>query len=168
MNKAKTITFSAIMTALGIVFGILEANFLNFNVLPGSKIGISNIVCLVVLYLFDFKTALAVNVSRTVFTGLLYSGLSSLLYSLPAAIISVFSMYIIKTICTDKVSCIGVSVAGAFFHNLCQVVVAMMISGSFNMIYYFSYLSFASVITGLFTGAIASAVINRIKKDLIR
>lgn len=164
MNKTKNLTFAAILTALGIVLGILEATFLNFNVIPGAKVGISNIVCLVVLYLSGFKTALLVNGFRTVFVGLIYSGPASVVYSLSAAIISVCVMHVLKTLLGEKVSCIGVSVAGAFFHNLTQVVVAMIISGSFNMIYYFSYLSFTSIVTGVFTGVIAYVVVKRIKR----
>lgn len=164
MTRTKNLTLVSILTALGIVLGIVEAAFLNFNVLPGSKIGISNIVCLVALYLFGYKTTLFVNTSRAIFIGFMYSGPSSVIYSFFAAVVSVSVMHIIKTFLKDKVSCVGVSVAGAFFHNLTQVVVAIIISGSFNMIYYFSYLSFVSIVTGVFTGVIAYIVVKRIKR----
>ncbi|MBE7047212.1 MAG: Gx transporter family protein [Ruminococcaceae bacterium] len=164
MKRTKNLTLTAILTALGIVLGITEAAFLNFNVLPGAKVGISNIVCLVVLYLFGYKSALFVNASRAIFVGFMYSGPSSVIYSLPAAIVSVSVMYVIKSSLKEKVSFVGVSVAGAFFHNLTQVVVAMVISGSINMIYYFSYLAFVSIMTGVFTGAIAYIVVKRIKR----
>ena len=167
MKKINKLTLCSLLTALGIVLGMLEAAFLSFNVLPGAKVGISNIVCLVALYLFGYRIALMINVSRAVFVGLFYSGPSSIAYSLSAAIVSVVVMSIIRKFLKNKVSCIGVSVAGAFFHNLTQILVAIVISGSFNMIYYFSYLSFMSVLTGVFTGCIAYVVINRIKKDMI-
>ena len=167
MSKTKRLTLTTVMIALGTVIGILEANFLNFNVIPGSKIGLSNIVCLITLYLFDFKTALCVNSARAIFVGLMYSGPSSLIYSFTASVVSVVVMSVAKNTFKDNISAIGVSVAGAFFHNLTQVLVAMIISGSVNMIYYFSYLAFVSVVTGIFTGAVTSGIINRIKKDLI-
>ena len=165
MKKTYILTLTSIMIVIGVVLGILEANFLNFNVVPGSKVGISNIVCLVALYLFGYKTALIVNISRSIFGGLMYSGPSSIIYSLTASIVSITVMYIVKKLLKDKVSCVGVSVAGAFFHNLTQVMVAIVISGSINMIYYFSYLSLISVVCGIFTGVIAQSVINRIKRN---
>lgn len=167
MTGVKRLTLTAILIASGIILGIVEANFLSFNALPGAKVGLSNIVCLVSLYLFDFKTALCVNSVRVIFAGLMYSGPSSIIYSFPAALVSLIMMDVVKKLFKEKVSPVGVSVAGAFFHNLTQIVVAMIISGSFNMIYYFSYLSIAGTVTGVLTGVTAYSIIKRIKKDMI-
>lgn len=164
MTKTKKLTLITFMVTMGVVISVFEAKLIHLSVMPGSKIGLSNIVCLVALYLYGTKATLCVNVSRAVFVGLIFSNPSSLLYSLPAAIVSVACMSVFKKILKNKVSCIGISVIGAFFHNLTQVLVSVVMYKSINMIYYFSYLAILSVVMGIITGIAGELVINRLKK----
>ena len=57
---------------------------------------------------------------------------------------------------------VGVSVAGAVFHNIGQLIALFVMSGSFSFVYYLSVLGIAAVITGAITGTISTVIIGRI------
>ncbi len=164
MTRTKKLTLITFLVTMGVVISVFEAKLIHLSVMPGSKIGLSNIVCLVALYLYGMKTTLYVNVSRALFVGIIFSNPSSLIYSVSAAIVSVACMGGFKKLLKNKVSCIGISVIGAFFHNLTQVLVSVVMYRSINMIYYFSYLSVLSVVMGIITGIAGELIINRLKK----
>ena len=73
--KTKKIVTIAIMTALSIVLSIAES--LIPTGIPGVKLGLANIVTVIILYLYSPKEALAVELIRILLTGLIYSGLFS-------------------------------------------------------------------------------------------
>ena len=63
-SPAKKISFIALLATLALIFSYVEMLIpFNFGI-PGIKIGIANVVILVALYVYDFKTAFLVNVIR--------------------------------------------------------------------------------------------------------
>ena len=76
-------------------------------------------------------------------------------------------MVVIKELLKDKVSIIGVSAAGAVFHNIGQVLVACMIVQNIGVILYLPFLSIAGIVTGAFVGLTANYIIGYIYKEMI-
>ena len=66
-----------------------------------------------------------------------------------------------------KFSIIGVSVVGALFHVIGQIIIAMIYMGTVYVVYYLPIIALAAVITGTLVGIIAKAIIktNVIKKQ---
>ena len=60
-------------------------------------------------------------------------------------------------------SVMGISVAGGVFHNVGQLIVAMLVVETFSVGYYFSVLLVAGVITGLVIGIVSAEMLKRIK-----
>ena len=63
---------------------------------------------------------------------------------------------------TRLLGTVGISIAGALFHNIGQLIALFLLSGSFSFIYYLSVLGIAAVITGTITGIISIIIIERI------
>ena len=57
----------------------------------------------------------------------------------------------------------GVSVAGGVFHNIGQLLVAMLVVETFSVIYYVPVLLTAGIVTGLFIGVGANEMLKRLK-----
>ena len=71
-SKAQKITLASLFTATAIVFGYIE--FLipfNFGI-PGVKLGLANLVAVILLYISDKKTTVSVSALRVCISALLF------------------------------------------------------------------------------------------------
>ena len=90
--------------------------------------------------------------------------LSTFMYGFAGAILSFIAMICVKEIGKDKVSIIGVSAAGALFHNVGQLIVASAIVHNIAIMLYLPILSIAGVGTGIFIGITANFVVKYMSK----
>ena len=124
-SPAHRIALTGLLAALALIFSYVEVLFpLNAGI-PGIKLGLANLVPLVIMYRMDARYAFAANLIRVLLAGLLFSGLFAALYSLAGSCVSFLIMYLLKK--TDRFSIIGVSMAGGVFHNLGQLAVAILL-----------------------------------------
>lgn len=91
--------------------------------IPGVKLGLANVIVIIMLYFMDAKSAFFVSLIRVLLSGLLFAGFAGMLYSMAGALCSFAVMVLLQK--TGKFSMIGVSVAGGIFHNIGQIVVAI-------------------------------------------
>ena len=66
---------------------------------------------------------------------------------------------------TDLLSTVGVSVAGGIFHNLGQILAAMLLLQTVQIGYYFLILAITGTISGLFIGFCGAFMIARFPID---
>ena len=156
------IFFIALMTAFSTSLFLIEM-FIPKPMLF-MKIGLSNIVVLVMVYSGLYKAALLVAVLKSVmgafFTGMIFS--PTFLLSLLGALMSCLVMI---TCCFMrlKVSVFGLSVMGAFVHLTTQlVVVRLLIIQSNSVFNLYPIIAITSVITGLLTGLAGFYVMKHI------
>jgi Heptaprenyl diphosphate synthase component I len=64
--------------------------------IPGVKLGLTNIVVVLMLYCVGTKEALAVSALRIVLSGFLFGNMFSILYSLAGGLLSFLVMYLLK------------------------------------------------------------------------
>lgn len=152
MNKTRRMIYISILVAQALVLYIVESMIPVPFITPGAKLGLSNIITLMALYTLDFKDAFLIVVLRVLLATLLGGSISSLFYSIAGGILSLVAMYLIKRIGQDKVSIIGVSIVGAVFHNIGQIIVAALIIHNYMIVSYLPILLVAGVGTGLFVG----------------
>ena len=159
MNTRK-ITLLGILTAGTIVIAILES-FIPSVGIPGVKLGLANIMILVILYELGILDAIIVNVLRVVVVGLVRGSIFSMgfLMSLTGAIFSLGIM-ILFYVLIKKFSIIGVSVIGSLFHVTGQVLIAMIFLGSAYVILYLPIIAISAIITGVFVGITAMLIIR--------
>ncbi|MBE6144276.1 MAG: Gx transporter family protein [Firmicutes bacterium] len=155
----------SLLLALSVVLNLIESSIPIFNgFIPGLKLGLANTVILFVLYVFSFKDALYVSITRVFIVGILRTGLFSItfFFSLGGAILSILAMSICKKI--SKLSIIGTSIIGSIFHSLGQILIAILLIKTTNMIYYLPWLLLFSIPTGIITGLITKELIKYFQK----
>ncbi len=150
-----------IYTALALIFSYVEILIpIHFGI-PGIKLGLANVVVVVVLYKMGRKEAYIISITRVILAGILFGNIASIAFSMSGCLLSLTIMCLLYK--REIFSVIGISIIGAIFHNLGQILIAMIVVSSFSVIYYFSVLMIAGVITGAVIGIIAKEMIKRIK-----
>ena len=159
--KIKKIVQLSMLTAIMVVLSYIESLFPILNgIVPGFKLGIGNIIVIITLYLYSFKEAFYVSILRIFVISILKTGFSiTFLFSFLGTILSISTMTIAKK---TKLSIIGVSIVGAIFHNVGQIIIAVLIL-NINMIYYLPILLLLSLFTGTIIGIISKEIIPEIK-----
>lgn len=152
MKKTQKITFMSLLVAQGLVLHIFEAMIPVPFIAPGAKLGLTNIITVVSLYTLNFDEVFFIVVLRVLLSTLLGGSLSTFFYSISGGILSFFVMYILKKICKGNVSIIGISITGAVFHNIGQIIIAGLVIQNAMIVTYLPILMVASVGTGFFVG----------------
>lgn len=149
-----------VFLALALICSYVESLIpISFGI-PGVKLGLTNIVVVLMLYCIGAKEALAVSVCRIVLAGFLFGNLFSILYSLAGGLLSFLIMWAVKR--TGKLGILPVSVCGGIFHNIGQLAVAAFVVENYNVFYYLPVLLLAGAATGLVIGIVAQELIIRI------
>lgn len=162
ITNTKKITITALMAALALIFSYIEV-LIPFNpAIPGIKLGIANLVVIIALYYLGLKYAVLINLIRILMSGLLFSGMFGVLYSLAGAILSMIVMVILKK--TGVFSMAGVSMAGGVAHNLGQILIAAFLVSNLSIFVYFPILIFSGMISGAIIGIVAHLIVTRLPK----
>lgn len=162
-SKTKRLALLGILTALSMVLSYIELLLPPiWSAVPGIKMGLANIISVILLYGFSFKDAMAVSVIRVSLVSLLFGNAMVFIYSIAGAILSLCVMAVLKRI--DILSAVGVSIAGAVSHNLGQIIVAIIILQTREIGYYMIILSFTGTVAGIIVGLISSVALRYFKK----
>ena len=89
----------------------------------------------------------------------------ALVYSLAGAFLSMLVMVVLKKL--NFLSVVGVSVAGGVFHNVGQILTAMLLLGTAELGYYLIILTITGTVSGIFVGLCGAIIVQRIPKKLI-
>lgn len=154
----------SLFVALSLAISLIESMVPMPVPVPGARLGFSNIIILVAIYIYDYKKALAVSVLKSFLLVLITGSVMSFFYSFVGAIFSTTAMYFSLKKVDDDFSLIGVSEIGAFFHNLGQIIVAIFFMQNIKMFYYFPVLVFIGIFTGFFVGLSSNFIIEHLKK----
>ena len=150
-----------VFTALALIFSYIELLIpVNFGI-PGAKLGLANLVTVIVLYKTDWREALLLSVVRVVLAGFLFGNLFGILYSLAGGLLSVTVMAALKK--TGTFSVIGVSMAGGVSHNIGQLIMAMLVVETYRVGYYLPVLLIAGMVTGAVIGIVCREVLKRVQ-----
>ena len=134
------IAWFGVFTALALIFSYVET-LIPFQIgIPGVKLGLANLIVVV--------------------SGFIFASLFSILYSLAGGLLSLAVMVILKK--RGSFSVFGVSMAGGVFHNVGQLIVAMLVVETFSVAYYVPVLLIAGVITGFIIGVVANEMLKRL------
>ena len=152
--------FCGLVLALALIAGYVESLIPVAVAIPGIKLGTANSVILILLYMVGVKEAFIVNISRVVLSGFLFGSMSSILYSLSGAIVSLLIMTMLKK--TDRFSISGVSMAGGVAHNIGQLTMAALVLETSAVWYYLPVLIISGSLTGLLIGFLTGEIRRRI------
>ena len=145
--------FMGVFLALAMICSYIEMLIpFDFGI-PGVKLGLTNIVVVLMLYSIGTKEAFCVSVIRIFIVGILYS--------LGGGILSFLVMALLKK--GNHLGCISVSVAGGIAHNIGQILIAALVVSSHYVLYYFPVLLIAGLLTGFLIGLLAQELIVRLR-----
>ena len=164
MKNTRKVTNLALLTAMALAISLLEHMIPLPVPIPGAKLGFSNMIILMTLYIYGFKNALIVGVLKSFLLMLITGSVSAFFYSVAGAILSSISMAIaIKGLDKGR-SFIAISEIGAFFHNFGQILVAIVVMSNVKMLYYFPALVLMGIFTSFFVGLSVNYVANHMDK----
>ena len=159
MKNVKELALCSIFIGLALVFSYIE-RFIPLQLvipLPGVKLGLANIVTLVSLYLLNKKHCVIILMIRCFLGAVFGGGITGLVFSLTGGTLALISMMIAK-----KMRCFsifGVSVVGAAFHHIGQIMISMILMRSIYIGSYLPYLLLVGIFTGLLIALVSSRVI---------
>lgn len=162
--KQKKIAYLGLFLALALICSYVESLIPVSIGIPGVKLGLTNVVVILMLYTIGAREAFLISMLRILLAGFLFGNLFSILYSMAGGILSFFCMLMLKR--TGLFRMISVSAAGGIAHNLGQLIVAILVVESKKLIYYFPVLLLAGVLTGIVIGVVAQEILLRLPRDL--
>lgn len=170
MNRKSKLTTQkltrlALLAAASVVLGYIESIITALTPLPpGIKLGLANTVVLYSIYTLGTGCSIILIILKVVLTGFMSGNLAAaFLYSMGGAVLSFIAMMLVKTLGGDKVSIVGVSVVGAVFHNVGQILVAALLLQTPGLMFYVFVLMISAVITGTLTGLAGNQVIKSLR-----
>ncbi len=155
-----------------IAFFLAFASFLSYiegfipKPIPGIKLGLSNSIVLIFIIHKQYKTGIFISLSKvfvvSLFTGTLLS--PAFILGISGSFFSTFSMVIIYALLNKRVSLIGVSLTGAFFHISSQLAAAyFLLPGIHSGIQFLAgILLSASFVSGIITALFANYLVREL------
>lgn len=154
--------YIGLLMAMALILSYVE-NLIAFQPgIPGIKMGLANLAVLLCLYLFGWKDAVFLTLTKAVISGFLFGSLFTVVYSLAGAAASVLAMGLLKK--SNRFHMPVVSAVGGVMHNLGQLFVAVFVIESYSVFYYMPVLILAGLFTGIVIGAVAVLVMPYIQK----
>lgn len=160
MITTKRVTKTAAFIALAVMLGYIESLFP--PIMAGVKLGLANCIVIIVLYTQSWRQAWTVSLLKVILCMTLFGSMTSFIYSLSGAVVSLITMIIAKK--SGLFSLIAVSSLGGLFHNMAQLVCAYFIIGK-GVLLHLPMLCLSGIVCGVLTGIAAQIIIRR-RRDI--
>lgn len=158
--------YLGLMLAGCLILGYIESLIpLSFGI-PGIKLGLSNLPVLLCLYILGPGASMILCIMKALLTSILFGNLFSAVYSLAGAVLSCLVM--IALFRTSRLHIISISCTGGVFHNLGQLIIAVFVTGSKNILYYGAFLFPAGLVTGFLIGLTGFILLPYIKRVILK
>lgn len=165
MTQNQRLVYIALLASQAVILSLIERAIpFPFAIAPGAKLGLANVITCIAIYTLPVKDAFKVVGIRLVLATLLGGTVSTLMYSAAGAILSFFGMWGVKQLGPNRVSLIGVSVAGALLHNTGQLLIASTIAKTWTVMLYLPVMSFIGMLSGIAIGIAANYLLSHVDK----
>lgn len=162
--KLKQLITNALLTAIALTIFMIEAQIPAPIPIPGIKLGLANIITVFAIFVYTPKDALLILFVR-IFLGSVFSGqISTILYSGAGGLLCFLSMLMVKKILTDQQLWVA-SIIGAIFHNIGQIIVAVLVTSTIGILVYLPILMVSGIAAGLFTGLCTQVLYKKLLKS---
>lgn len=160
--STKKLVLLALFLGISIVVSYVES-FIPIPV-PGVKLGLANVVILLLLYEDSIFNAFWILLLRIILVGFIRGTFLSPTWfmSLGGGMLAFLMMLLFSRL--KIFSTYGVSVIGSVSHCAGQIIVAMFVLSTAGVVYYFPLIALLSLITGLLSGYICVALRKRYKE----
>lgn len=164
-SMVKRLSFLAMMLALSVLFHYIESMIPPLIPITGVKLGLVNLISLLVLYYFSRKEYVYIGALRVLLVGLIATGLLStgFLISVGGFVLSTIATLLLSI--WKKASVYTLSICSAIFHAVGQVAMAAIIYMQIGMMTYLPMVLIPSIIAGFLIGFVAAMVIKQLEKN---
>ena len=158
--------------AAALIIFVIEAQIPLPVPVPGFKLGLANAVTLFALFYrrggerstcsLTTADALLILVCRIILGAFFTGRIVAFLYSISGGLLGFAAQAVMRRFVTPKQIWVCGAV-GAVFHNIGQILAAILVTGTPAIAAYLPALIIAGVITGMITGFVAQFALKRIK-----
>ncbi len=146
--------FISLAITLSLFDNLLPINF----IIPGMKLGLANLVIVLLLPYYRFHELVMIQVLRVTITAFILGLFSIYFFSLSGALFALGLMYGSRWIFKTKITYYTVSMIGAIGHNAGQICFAIIYFRTPELVYYLPFLVLFGSITGFFLGHVITMI----------
>lgn len=159
MDKTHKLVLTSLFFAIAIILSIIENSLPPLPIaVPGVKFGLSNIAVMYVLFFVGKESAYMVAVLKAVFVFATRGWIASVL-SLTGGVLSLTIVILLMVLFREKISYLILSIAGAVFHNIGQLIAVSIVYTNLYLMYFMPVL----LVTGVLAGIVTSVLLNVIR-----
>jgi heptaprenyl diphosphate synthase len=133
MSKTNKMVLMGILVSQALILHLIERMIPVPVPVPGIKLGLANAISLMAIVFFGTKEALVVVALRTFLGSVFGGGVSAFIYSLIGGCVSALAMAIMYKRFRNLFSLPAISVVGAIFHNVGQILVEIGRAGNVSL-----------------------------------
>lgn len=161
--KIRRMTELALLATIALTIFLVELRIPNPIPIPGVKLGLANIVTVYALYHYRPGEVILLALTRILLGAIFGGNLMSLLYSLSGGMLCLAGLIPLRHLIPEK-SLWAASMIGAVLHNLGQICIAVLVTGTPGVLAYFPFLWVSGCLAGIFTGLCAQFLLCRIAR----
>lgn len=152
--KVRKLVQLSFFTVIAVAISCVEAALPALSPIQGVKLGLANIVTLVLFLYYPAKEVFLVLIARILLASLVGGQMMNFIYSISGGVLSFAAMYGCNCLLHGKFICIT-SMFGAIFHIAGQLLAAGFLLRSWGIAVYVPILLISAILTGFFTGLCA-------------
>ncbi len=164
-GAVKKIAIIAIFISLALILSYVDSLIPIHIMVPGIKIGLANVIIIFSLYMLDSKAAIFISFSRVILSSILFGSILTFAYSMTGALLSIVVMILLKN--KAKLATLTTSIMGAVMHNIGQILMALILMSTKEIIYYLPVLVISGILSGMLIGIVGALLIQFAKKNKI-
>jgi heptaprenyl diphosphate synthase len=162
MSKTKKLVMLSLMVSIALIIYVIEAQVP--VLFPGIKLGLANLVSLTALIIWGPREALLIMFLRTLLGSMFTGSMSAFMFSIAGGLLSNLVMIFLYRNFRKSMSIWSISMIGAVFHNIGQLLVASFVIQDFRVYIYLPVLMISAVVTGYFIGLSTTFLTRYLKK----
>lgn len=159
----KRLARNAVFTAIALTIFMVELQIPPMVPVPGIKLGLANIVTVYAVFRLGSRDAACILFARILLGGMFSGQATSIIYSLAGGLLCLAAMVFLHRLVNRRQIWVC-SVIGAIAHNIGQITVAVLITGTPALAAYLPVLVISGMAAGLCTGLCAQFTAERMDK----
>lgn len=165
MTKARRIALCGVLTALALALSLAE-RMIPIQLLipiPGVKLGLANVVTMFALLFLKPRDAYAILLCRVCLAAIFAGSVTSFLFSLLGGMLALTTTWILLRWKDRTFTMFGISAAAAAMHDIGQIMAAILVMGTTDVLAYLPLLLVSAIPMGLLTGAMIQVLSAHLK-----
>lgn len=165
MTKARRIALCGVLTALALALSLAE-RMIPIQLLipiPGVKLGLANVVTMFALLFLKPRDAYAILLCRVCLAAIFAGSVTSFLFSLLGGMLALTTTWVLLRWKDRTFTMFGISAAAAAMHDIGQIIAAILVMGTTDVLAYLPLLLVSAIPMGLLTGAMIQVLSAHLK-----